>query len=76
MKFGGISSRTSTDIDCNLRQVGLFYPQDECSGKNRKNNSKVVFEQRILVHLVIGWDLESCKLVCIASMFHSTLIVL
>ena len=55
MKFGGIPSRTSTDIDCNLRQVGLLYPQDECSGKNRKNNSKVVFEHQILVHLIIGW---------------------
>ena len=38
----------STDIDYNLRQVGL-------------------------VHIVIGWGLESCKLVCIASVFHSTL---
>ena len=38
----------STNIDYNLRQVGL-------------------------VHIVIGWDLKSCKLVCTASVFHSTL---
>jgi len=28
---------TSTDIDCNLRQVGLLHPQDACSGKKRKD---------------------------------------
>jgi len=35
--LGVFLQETSTDIDCNLRQVGLLHPQDVCSGKIRKD---------------------------------------
>jgi len=55
--FGTISLWDKQQLKClcsNVRQVGLLLPQDECSGKREKtkDNSREVFEQRVIFILV------------------------